>query len=241
MVKKFLMLSFATLSVLPSAAFGGFQVVEEGAKPAQAAKQAPNSVSGPAGKGAETIQLVTLTYIGDANAEIQVRNGFGRDVRLADAIKQIAPSGWQVFIKDELLPLADKFRAVSWKGGRRWVEVLDILANEQNLAIDVDWTKKHLYVGEKKIPPAQTENQPATRWNIRSGEKISEALARWSKISKWQLIWEVPELVAQADIDLTGSFEDAVANIIEALNRNGNGLKAQFYASNHVLRIVERK
>ena len=34
---------------------------------------------------------------------------------------------------------------------------------------------------------------------------------------------------------------EAIGKVIDALNRSGGGLQAKFYASNHVLRILEKK
>lgn len=85
------------------------------------------------------------------------------------------------------------------------------------------------------------DSKPAAHWKIQSGERISEALSRWAKSANWQLVWDAPELVAEVDIDLSGSLEDVVGNVVTALNRTGNSLQAKFYNSNRVLRIVERK
>lgn len=240
MVKK-LFISLVTL--IPATVLAGFQVIEDADKPAvsvtggRSVLAAAQPVKNPSG-----LQLVSLTYIGgEPDADIPVITGFGRDLKLMDAIKQIAPAGWQVFLKEDLATRSEK---VNWKGGRRWTEVLDILANEQNLAVEVEWKKKHLYVGERrsKVPAgaAKTANT-TTHWKIQSGEKMSEAFARWAMAANWQMIWEAPDLVAQANISLEGSFENAVGKIVDALNRNGSGLQAKFYASNSVLRIVEKK
>lgn len=84
--------------------------------------------------------------------------------------------------------------------------------------------------------------KPVERWQIKRGERISDAFSRWSKkTKKWQLVWEAPELVAQTDVTITGDFETSVAQVIEALNKSNAGLLHRFYTGNSVLRIWEKK
>lgn len=81
-------------------------------------------------------------------------------------------------------------------------------------------------------------------WRINFGDKISDAFRAWARQSKkWQVVWEAPELVAQAAVDIDGNFEDAVTKVIEALNRNDAQLIARFYvdSANSVLRVMEKK
>lgn len=240
MMKKFCIF---LMSLVPVSVLAGFQVVDDGAtsKPVAEATQAPTA----AGKTKGGFQFVSLIYIDEAEADIPVVNGFGRELKLLDAIKQIAPAGWQVFLNEDV---ASRAANVSWKGGRRWVEVLDILGNDQSLSIEVSWKRKYLFVGPKKPTSAAASAVVApidaaatASWKIRAGEKISEAFARWAKSAGWQLAWEAPDLISQADIDLDATFEEAIGKVIDALNRSGGGLQAKFYASNHVLRILEKK
>jgi hypothetical protein len=78
-------------------------------------------------------------------------------------------------------------------------------------------------------------------WKLQAGDKISETFAQWGKTANWRVVWEVPELVAEADVALGGSFEDAVTEVIRALNRNGAALRHIFYEGNRMLRVTERK
>jgi hypothetical protein len=81
-------------------------------------------------------------------------------------------------------------------------------------------------------------------WKIQSGEKISDAFLRWSKMTnKWKLVWEASELIAQLDLELKGTFEEAVRTVIVALNRSDAGLEAKFYVDepNQILRIMEKR
>lgn len=80
------------------------------------------------------------------------------------------------------------------------------------------------------------------QWTIRSGELLSEAFNRWAQSSgKWKLVWDASDLVAQADLSMNGKFEDVVAKVLTSLNRSGAGLQAKFYATNYVLRVMEKQ
>lgn len=93
--------------------------------------------------------------------------------------------------------------------------------------------------------PAPKPRRPARYvWRVNNGDKISDAFRAWAgQANKWQVIWEAPELVAMASVDVEGSFEDAVSKVIDALNRGEAGLVARFYvdSANNVLRVMERK
>lgn len=98
--------------------------------------------------------------------------------------------------------------------------------------------------------PAAPETRPATgqasfdntqTWRLQAGERISEAFNRWARTVGWQIAWEPTDMVALADLEINGTFSDAVHKVVDALHRSGNDIQAQFYASNHMLRIMARK
>ena len=117
------------------------------------------------------------------------------------------------------------------------------LKNDQNLAIDVDWTKKHLYVGEKQTSTAASPVKSAKqeKWSFRAGDKISDVMSIWCKTNGWTLAWDAQEIVAEVDVTVDGQFETVVEMIVDALNRGGAGIRAVFYDANRVLRITEKK
>lgn len=172
-------------AMLPVAAHAGFFVTEEPpvrpapspavpaalSRPASAAVVSaappaagiqPGAISGlsvasvpPANVGGFT--LLAVTFVGQPSGEVEIRRGFGRQVRLTEALKQIAPVGWHGYLKAEMVGRVDKGKMVDWRGGRRWVEVLDILATEQGLSAEVDWNKREIFIGEKRpvyTPPS---------------------------------------------------------------------------------------
>lgn len=79
------------------------------------------------------------------------------------------------------------------------------------------------------------------KYQLRAGDKISEAVANWCKRSGWSLSWDAPELLSEADVDIDGQFEAVVELVLDALNRSGAKIGATFYDANRVLRITEKK
>ncbi|SMB27997.1 exported protein of unknown function [Sterolibacterium denitrificans] len=80
-----------------------------------------------------------------------------------------------------------------------------------------------------------------SHWQIRNGERLSDIFARWASSIGWQTTWEPEDLVALADLELDDSFTGAITKVVDALNRNGANVQAQFYAANRMLRIMARK
>lgn len=236
MVKKFVVF---VISLIPVTVLAGFQVVEEPVKPAASAPGS-GSVATPPPKSAGGLQLVALSYIGEPDGDIAVLNGFGRDLKLLDAIKQIAPAGWQAFLKEDVAARADKIQGVSWKGGRRWTEVLDIVANDQQLAVEVDWTRKSIYVGDRKIVAREPAAEAATAqvWAVETGDSLRDKLRTWAKLSGWGLVWDYVDAAGNSDFEAGaadtyhGDFRTAVRELFAAMPAKIR-IRAEFRSDNN--------
>lgn len=235
MVKKLFVL---LVLLIPTTVMAGFQVVEDApAKPTSPivpAAASETQVQLPP-TSAGSLQLVALTYIGEPDKDIPVITGFGRDLKLSEALKQIVPSGWHAFLKEDMA--GAKVVGVNWKGGRRWVEVLDVLANDQNLAIDVDWTKKHLYVGERKEAIVPIKSLPAlSLWTLNAGQTVGRELQAWGVKAGWKVIWNMQkDWSVPASTSFSGDFPSAAADVIKTLAINGALVRAQFYDGNKTM------
>ncbi len=243
------------LFVLPAVAYAGFDVVEEA--PAQvvqklAAGVEPLAVEGvamskpavvPSGLG-----LVALAYMGEPEGEIEVRRGFGRDVKLIDALKQIAPSDWHAYLKQDVVGKFDKDRLVNWRGSRRWVEVLDILANEQGLLIDVDWKKRHLYVGERKYPApssattyaaSSVEEKKLPIWVVKPKSRLRDVVHEFAVRAGWIDLWNYKDeqTLEDKDLDLDGGmrvegdFKTAIKAVFNSLPRKAK-IQVELWSEN---------
>lgn len=244
------------LAALPLAAFGGFSVVEPPAKPAPAPQEsvtvaavkvspaaaASTSTTAKAGAG---LGLVAVSYTDQSEGAIEVRNGFGRGVKLADALKQIAPGGWSIYKTDDLAENFDK-KQVSWRGGRPWVEVLDILANDEGLAVDVVWKKKQLYVEAKSFAPVNAQRAakapaPLT-WVAKSGSTLRESVREWAQRAGWELRWVPEDLDYPIDGNLTyaGTFEAAITWIFRVYEKAERPMLVDGNPQQKLLRITEK-
>lgn len=241
-MKKAIPLLVSLMAVIPVVASAGFQVVDEPADQSVHPAQGVGAKGDPQKSGGgDSFGLVAVTYIGKPDSDIEVRSGFARDVKLVDALKQIAPEGWHAYLKEEIVGKFDKNRLVSWKGGRKWTEVLDILANDNSLSIDVDWGKKTLFVGEKKFAPAvatalaKTPAKPDP-WVIHSGSTVREALYDWARKAGWGVVWNLTEdWRVPADTPFEGDFKAAATQVLKDLASNGVQVQATFYNANRTL------
>lgn len=214
MVKQFFV--FIVL-LIPTAVFAGFQVVED-------APMKPTP-------------FVALTYIGEPDTDIPVLSGFGRDLKLSDALEQIVPAGWHAFLKEDMAARGGVV-GVNWKGGRRWVEVLDILANNQKLAIDVNWPKKHLYIGEMKAGDANKPKQSLV-WTLTPGRTVGKELEAWGEIAGWKVIWNLQkDWSVPAASEFIGEFRAAAASVIKTLASNGALISAEFFEGNKTMVVT---
>jgi len=211
MVKK---LIASILMCVPVTVLAGFEVIED--LPKQEAKSASNVVAGPSkdSKNIGELQRVAVSYIGTPDADIPVVSGFVKDVKLLDAIKQIVPSGWQVFLKDDFVSKTNQ--TASWRGGRRWVDLLDILANEQGISVVVDWTKKSLFVGDRKITAAPVQINQV--WVAKQGDTLRDSVTAWVNKSGWKaLVWDADyDYPIEAQLTFEGSFRDAIVGIFRS-------------------------
>ncbi len=170
--------------------------------------------------------------------------GMGRNVTIRDAVRQIAPADYSLRVAPGADAMADK--RVSWRGGRPWSEVLgDVVGTAPDLSAEVDVAAKLITLAANpgvRVEQVEKASAGLSTWRIRNGDKISETLATWGREAGWQgVFWEAPELIAEIEVALSGRFEDAVTQTIEALSRNGVQLRVLFYGGNKVVRIVEAK
>lgn len=233
------------MAILPTVGYAGFEVIDgpaEASPPVQKPALAPAQRTGtkPAVPVAGGFEFMGLNQIGIPDRSIAVISGFGRDVRLIDAIQQIAPSGWQVYIKDELL--SSQPRSVSWKGGRRWIEVLDILATDHALVIDVDWAKRGLFVGSRKAAPQTGHGASSLVWVAKTGSTLRESLAEWGKRAGWQVVWTPAiDYPIAAQMQFDGSFLDAITAVFRAYEKAEKPLLVDVHQAQKLVVVSVRK
>lgn len=90
--------------------------------------------------------------------------------------------------------------------------------------------------------PAPAPPEPVKQWHLSvSDHTVKTALTRWAKEDGWQLVWDVPlDFGVDADATVTGTFEQALQAVVEALKKSETPIQAILYRGNKVLRIVAK-
>lgn len=232
------------MAILPTVSQAGFEVIDAPAETVSRAPQSASSTATPragAKVGATApggFEFMALNQIGTPDRSVPVVTGFGRDLKLVEAIRQIAPAGWQTYIKEELA--SSQPRSVGWKGGRRWLEVLDILATDHNLSIDVDWSRRALFVGHRKA--AQASARASQAWEAKTGGTLRESVAEWAKRAGWQLVWSAPiDYPIAAQLTFEGAFLDAVTSVFRSYEKAERPLLVDVHEGQKVIVVSLRK
>jgi hypothetical protein len=94
-------------------------------------------------------------------------------------------------------------------------------------------------------PAAAVAAPPGLRvpsWEVIPSDKtLHTALARWSAIAGWQLVWELPvDYAVSVRTEIRGTFAEAVAMVTKSMATAEIPMKAIFYDGNRVLRIVAK-
>jgi hypothetical protein len=168
-----------------------------------------------------------------------VVRGFAKNVPLAVALRQILPPGYGFSID----PDVDMGLAVSFQGGRRWDETLKtaldpvgLVYREQGNMIVISHTSDNVspapsetlsqtagVLGQMPVVPMnETESSasvPAVKqvqvWRVDAGDSLHHILESWCHREGYELNWKAEyDYPIQASIDFSGSFEDAVRNLL---------------------------
>lgn len=150
------LMSITATAILASASLtaeAGFKVIREETAPvapALPANSAASQTAAPVGVPASAPQPTRVRpfYISLPPADEARVTGLGKDVRLVDAVKQIAPEGWKGFVEGGV----DTEQKVNWSAeNKRWSLVLMELLGMRGLWAEVNWGTKEI-----KLLPNQT-------------------------------------------------------------------------------------
>lgn len=76
---------------------------------------------------------------------------------------------------------------------------------------------------------------------IKTGEKIvGDVFQRWLG-RDWRIIAETEDVIAKLDVDVHGSLEASISQVVNAVNANGFGWSAKLYPDMKLLRILGAK
>lgn len=169
--------------------------------------------------------------------------GIGRDVPFAEAVQQIVPHAYST----KMIGIERwQQQKISWQGGRPWGEVLsEAMAAIPEVSAEIDSnlrvvTFRPTAEGQQAI---KNDTESAnTVWQIRSDDKtIKDAIVRWSTMSGWQLIWDIPyEYPVGATATFSGTFEQSLEAVMTALQSSEIQPQVRFYRGNNVVRIITK-
>ncbi|MDH2272350.1 toxin co-regulated pilus biosynthesis Q family protein [Serratia marcescens] len=107
---------------------------------------ARNATETPALAGQAVPTLHAIRYLGE-RVGTPALAGAGKSQTLRQALRQIAPTGWQVTYSQELNP--DARESLQWAGNDQWPFVLDEVLQRQNKVALLDWQAKRVSVAAK--------------------------------------------------------------------------------------------
>ena len=85
----------------------------------------------------------------------------------------------------------------------------------------------------------ETRNGPFHGWAVLEGSSLRLSLAGWSDAAGWTLVWDSPaDFRLGASATFSGSFEDAVGSLLNAIYPTAPEITATLYRGNNVLHIA---
>lgn len=167
---------------------------------------------------------------------------FGKNVPLFVALTKIVPnaSDWVINIDSGL-----ENKAVNWKGGATWRDVLMVISKQNNLTIRVNEEEHAIGVSENPQLAMHMAKKVPEVWPISERLSLKQNLEVWAKQAGWSLEWD-PKLNIDYPIShgavLTGKFlgeGGVVDRLLYSMRDTSRPLRAKFHTQNKVLYITE--
>lgn len=157
--------------------------------------------------------------------------GMARDIPLKDALQMVVPKDWTVEYR---ISKESQKMNVSWRGGVKWTDIVKGIMQE---------TKGFAFIDaqSKKVTISATPSNDL--WEVLTEDRtLRITLTRWANLAGWQLVWDIERnFDVEAGAKITGSFKDAVSQVVQSLSKTDYPVRAVFYekSSPPVLRIVK--
>lgn len=181
-----------------------------------------------------------------APAATNMAEGFGKDIPLAIALRQVVPPQYAVSYQ----PGVDQGKPVTWNGGRPWNEVVsDMLAGRKMYAA---WNGNNLMIAEGSGPALpMPSNVAATAtpsaavnylprpvvdvtsrkmWVAKPGQTLQQVLKNWTMEAHAELAWEdAGDVPVSSEFSYNGTFDQAVDALLSLYNVGQNEPHAKLY------------
>ena len=134
---------------------------------------------------------------------------------------------------------------VSWTGKKEWITVLkEVMTSVPQVNVDIDVAGKTVTLRKKAGAVSHAVSSPVITesriWTVRTTDKtIRRTLMRWGKEAGYNVVWDVmQDINIDAEATFSGTFEDAVRAVLEAISASEFPVEAEGY-DNKVVRIVK--
>lgn len=161
--------------------------------------------------------------------------GMGRDITMRDALMQIIPSQYQIYNDGVSMD-----SLVTWAGDKDWTKPLHDVVRQAGISAVVNWEERSITLTNAVSDAmARRAGVPQGSWSIlRADAFLSKTLVRWGKAAGWQVSWDASnDFPVTVEANFSGSFEDAVTHVVNAISGTDYPIKATFH-SNNVVQIT---
>ncbi len=85
---------------------------------------------------------------------------------------------------------------------------------------------------------SESGNSPLREWEILKGSSLRHSLEAWSGAAGWTLAWDSPtDFALGASATFTGTYEEAVGGLLNAIHPTVPEIAATLYRGNNVLYV----
>jgi opacity protein-like surface antigen len=193
--------------------------------------------------------------------------GFGRDVPMSAAMRQVVPDGWSVSYGVGV----DSNQHVNWRGAEDWRQVVDTMATSRGLVVSYEAEQRTVRV-TRTGDPVQRVADPVHNarggfvmvpyrtahsgdgWQSYAGQGQGQAvggawradkdrplrtvLAEWGERAGWQIVWSSGfDYRLQAGATFGGDFIQAAGDLLRSV-QSRPALTGMFYRGNRTLVIT---
>lgn len=177
------------------------------------------------GKGSANMKKVLLgaafaaVLLSAGSAAAEPVRGFGRDVPMSAAMRQVVPDGWSVSYGVGV----DANTRVTWRGAEDWRQVVDGMAGSRGLVVSYETEQRTVRVTRQGDPVARVSADPARSarggfvmvpmrtaaqgegwqsygggaqtgaatgaWRADKDRPLRSVLAEWAERAGWQVVW----------------------------------------------------
>ncbi len=210
--------------------------------------------------------LAALVLAAGAASAEPVR-GFGRDVPMSAAMRQVVPDGWSVSYGVGV----DAEQHVNWRGAEDWRQVVDGVAASRGLTVSYEAEQHAVRITRSGDPAARAPGpvaagrggfvmvpyraanaaggdgwqsygqQPAAggAWRADKDRALRTVLAEWAERAGWQVVWNSGyEYKLEAGASFGGDFIQAAGDLLRSMQAARPAVTGTFFRGNRTLVIT---